>query len=107
MFCSPEMRKTRRPFDKLRISLADGRSTGDFEHRHDSARATAVDEHFRAPDGDGLYFFAETSPRNQFELPTETIRAALADSDGVPSESVAFVREQLNLKTAVEILRLR
>jgi len=48
-----------------------------------------------APDGDGLYFFAETSPRNQFELPIETIRAALAASDGVPSEAVAFVREQL------------
>jgi hypothetical protein len=48
-----------------------------------------------APDGAGLYFFAETSPRNQFELPIETIRAALAASDGVPSEAVAFVREQL------------
>jgi hypothetical protein len=48
-----------------------------------------------APDGDGLYFFAETSPRDQFELPIETIRAALAASDGVPSEAVAFVREQL------------
>ncbi len=48
-----------------------------------------------APDDDGLYFFAETSPRNQFELPIETIRAALAASDGVPSEAVAFVREQL------------
>jgi hypothetical protein len=48
-----------------------------------------------APDGDGLYFFAETSPRNQFELPIETIRAALAALDGVPSEAVAFVREQL------------
>ena len=48
-----------------------------------------------APDGDGLYFFAETSPNTQFELPIETIRAALATSDGVPSEAVAFVREQL------------
>ena len=48
-----------------------------------------------APDGDGLYFFAETSPRNQFDLPIETIRAALAASDDVPSEAVAFVREQL------------
>jgi len=48
-----------------------------------------------APDGDGLYFFAETSPNTQIELPIETIRSALADSDGVPSEAVAFVREQL------------
>jgi hypothetical protein len=48
-----------------------------------------------APDGDGLYFFAETSPNTQIELPIETIRSALAASDGVPSEAVAFVREQL------------
>lgn len=48
-----------------------------------------------APDGDGLYFFAETSPNTQFELPIETIRAALATSDGVPSEAAAFVRGQL------------
>jgi len=48
-----------------------------------------------APDGDGLYFFAETSPNTQIELPIETIRAALTASDGVPSEAVAFVREQL------------
>ncbi len=47
------------------------------------------------PDGDGLYFFAETSPNTQFELPIETIRAALADSEDVPSEAAAFVREQL------------
>ncbi len=47
------------------------------------------------PDGNGLYFFAESSPNNQFELPIETIRAALADSEDVPSEAVAFVREQL------------
>lgn len=47
------------------------------------------------PDGDGLYFFAETSPNTQFELPIETIRAALADSEGVPSEAAGFVREQL------------
>lgn len=48
-----------------------------------------------APDGDGLYFFAETSPNTQFELPIETIRAALADSEDVPSEAAGFVREQL------------
>ncbi|MBI1869139.1 MAG: hypothetical protein HYS06_12745 [Methylocystis sp.] len=47
------------------------------------------------PDGDGLYFFAETSPNTQFELSIETIRAALADSEGVPSEAAAFVRGQL------------
>ena len=47
------------------------------------------------PDGDGLYFFAETLPNTQFELPIETIRAALAASDGVTSEAAVFVREQL------------
>jgi hypothetical protein len=47
------------------------------------------------PDGDGLYFFAETSPNTQFELPIETIRAALAASDGVPSEAAVFVGGQL------------
>jgi hypothetical protein len=48
-----------------------------------------------ATDGDGLYFFAETSPNTQIELPIETIRSALADSEDVHSEAVAFVREQL------------
>jgi hypothetical protein len=48
-----------------------------------------------APDGDGFYFFAETSPNTQIELPIETIRFALADSEDVHSEAVAFVREQL------------
>ena len=48
-----------------------------------------------APDGDGLYFFAETSPNTQIELPIETIRAALAVADGVASEAAAFVRGQL------------
>lgn len=47
------------------------------------------------PDGDGLYFFAETSPNDQIEIPLETLRAALAASDGVPGEAVAFMRAQL------------
>lgn len=47
------------------------------------------------PDGDGLYFFAETSPNDQIEMPLETLRAALAASDGVPGEAVAFVGGQL------------
>ncbi len=37
------------------------------------------------PDGDGLYFFAETSPNNQIELPTETVRAALAAAGASPA----------------------
>ncbi|MCU4161903.1 hypothetical protein AiwAL_17685, partial [Acidiphilium sp. AL] len=47
------------------------------------------------PDGDGVYFFAETSPCDQIELPLESVRMALAASDGVDSEAAAFVREQL------------
>ena len=47
------------------------------------------------PDGEGLYFFAETSPCDQIELPLESVRMALAASDGIDSEAAAFVREQL------------
>jgi hypothetical protein len=32
------------------------------------------------PDGDGLYFFAETSPNDQIELPIAELRAALASA---------------------------
>ena len=47
------------------------------------------------PDGDGLYFFAETSPNDQIELPIEALRAALASAEGVASETAAFVQGQL------------
>ena len=47
------------------------------------------------PDGDGLYFFAETSPNDQIELPIEELRAALASVEGVASETAAFVQGQL------------
>ena len=47
------------------------------------------------PDGDGLYFFAETSSNNQIELPIEAVRAALAEAEGVASEAANFVRDQL------------
>jgi hypothetical protein len=47
------------------------------------------------PDGDGLYFFAETSSNNQIELSIETVRAALAAAGGVASEAANFVRDQL------------
>ena len=47
------------------------------------------------PDGDGLYFFAETSPNDQIELPIESLRAALASAEGVASETAAFVQGQL------------
>jgi hypothetical protein len=43
------------------------------------------------PDGDGLYFFAEIMPAEQIELPIETLRNALAASDGVVSETATFV----------------
>jgi len=46
-------------------------------------------------DGDGLYFFAEIMPVDQFELPIETLRNALAASDGVASETATFVFDQI------------
>lgn len=47
------------------------------------------------PDGDGLYFFAETSPNNQIELPITEIREALAQAERVGGEAAAFVRDQV------------
>jgi len=47
------------------------------------------------PDGDGLYFFAEIMPAEQIELPIETLRNALAASDGVASEAATFVLDQI------------
>lgn len=47
------------------------------------------------PDDNGLYFFAEIMPLNQFELPIETLRGALAASDGVVSEIATFVINRL------------
>ena len=47
------------------------------------------------PDGDGLYFFAETSPNDQIELPIKALRAALASVEGGASETAAFVQGQL------------
>ena len=47
------------------------------------------------PDGDGLYFFAETSPNDQIELPVEALRAALASAEGVAGETTAFVQGRL------------
>jgi hypothetical protein len=46
-------------------------------------------------DGDGLYFFAEIMPAEQIELPIETLRNALAASDGVASETTTFVLDQI------------
>lgn len=42
-------------------------------------------------DGDGLYFFAETSPNEQIALPAGSLRAALVASNGVASEAATFV----------------
>jgi hypothetical protein len=48
------------------------------------------------PNDDGLYFFAEIMPTDQFELPIETLRNALAASDGVASQTATFVIDRLN-----------
>lgn len=47
------------------------------------------------PDGDGLYFFAEIMPAEQIELPIETLRNVLAESDGVASETATFVFDHI------------
>jgi hypothetical protein len=47
------------------------------------------------PDGDGLYFFAETAPNDQIELPIAELRAALASAEGVASETAIFVQDRL------------
>lgn len=44
---------------------------------------------------DGLYFFAEASPNEQIALPIETLRNALAASDGVTSETATFVLDHI------------
>jgi len=46
-------------------------------------------------DGDGLYFFAEIMPAEQIELPIESLRTALAASDGVASETATFVLDHI------------
>ena len=43
------------------------------------------------PADDGLYFFAEIMPADQFELPIETLRNALTASDGIASQAATFV----------------
>lgn len=47
------------------------------------------------PDGDGLYFFAETSPNEQIVVPTKSLRAALAVADGVASKATTFVLDHM------------
>jgi hypothetical protein len=37
------------------------------------------------PDGDGLYFFSNTGPRDFFDLPVATLKAAFAQSTGTES----------------------
>lgn len=47
------------------------------------------------PNDNGLYFFAEIMPTDQFELPLEILRGALAASDGVPSQAATFGIDRL------------
>jgi hypothetical protein len=54
------------------------------------------------PDGDGLYFFAALSPNDQLELSVEEVRAALAASDGIESQSAILVSERLQAVDADE-----
>jgi len=47
-------------------------------------------------DGDGLYFFAEIAPSDSFELATDRLRTAFADSADIPSA----LRDQLTDRVA-------
>jgi hypothetical protein len=47
------------------------------------------------PNDNGLYFFAGASPNEQIAVPIETLRNALAASDGVASETATFVLDQI------------
>ena len=47
------------------------------------------------PDGDGLYFFAETAVNQMVTLETASVVEALAASEGVESPALSLVREAL------------
>lgn len=47
------------------------------------------------PSDDGLYLFAEIMPADQIALPVETLRNALAASNGVASKATTFVVDRL------------
>lgn len=47
------------------------------------------------PDGDGLYFYAETSANDLIQIPISEARAALTASEAIPSEANGLVRVEL------------
>jgi len=47
------------------------------------------------PDGDGFYFYSETGPSDDIELPLDELRTALSASDGVPSTAYDYVIARL------------
>lgn len=47
------------------------------------------------PDGEALYFFSETGPRDCFDLPSEELREALAKSSGMDSAAGVYIAERL------------
>lgn len=51
-------------------------------------------------DGDGFYFYSETGPSDDIELPLNELRTALSASDGVPSTAYDYVIERLALAGA-------
>jgi len=46
-------------------------------------------------DGDGLYFFSENGPNDQFDMAVDELRAALAKSTGIPSRAADYMAERL------------
>ena len=47
------------------------------------------------PDGDGLYFFAETGPSDWFELAVEELRATSVKSTGIASTASTCLMERM------------
>ncbi len=48
------------------------------------------------PDGNGLYFFAETGPSDRFELAVEDLRTAFAESTGIASTASAYLAKEMS-----------
>lgn len=45
------------------------------------------------PDGNGLYFFSDTGPRDVFDLPVAALKAAFAQSAGIESALRAYLAD--------------
>ena len=56
-----------------------------------------------APDGEGLYFFAEDAPSDGFDLPVADLRATLAESAGTASTAATYLAEHIASISASDV----